>query len=104
MATMQSRITALTAIAIAFVVSTPSWAADGSALYKTKCANCHGPNGDGKPAMKSPALRGNPMSADQMQQLLTQGVTGKKAPHAKAISGLNGDDAQAIVAFVKTLH
>ena len=34
-----------------------SWAADdGAALYKSKCAGCHGANGEGKPAMKAPAL------------------------------------------------
>jgi hypothetical protein len=43
------------------------------------------------------------MSADQIQQLLVEGAPGKKAPHAKAISGLNADQAKAIAAFVKTL-
>jgi hypothetical protein len=44
------------------------------------------------------------MSEDQIQQLLTDGASGKKAPHAKAISGLNADDAKAIAAFIKTLQ
>jgi hypothetical protein len=54
--------------------------------------------------MKSPALKGNAMSADQMEKLLIEGASGKKAPHAKAISGLNADDAKAIADFVKTLQ
>lgn len=100
---MRSRFTILSTVAIALLASSPSWAADGAALYKTRCANCHGATGEGKPAMKSPALKGDAMSADQIQQLLVEGAPGKKAPHAKAISGLNADQAKAIAAFVKTL-
>ena len=42
-------------IAVALFVLIPnlSWAAeDGAAFYKAKCAMCHGPNGEGKPAVK----------------------------------------------------
>jgi cytochrome c553 len=100
---MRRKFTTLSAIVIALIASNPAWAADGAALYKTRCANCHGAKGEGKPAMKSPALKGNAMSADEMQKLLIEGASGKKAPHAKAISGLNADQAKAIVDFLKTL-
>jgi mono/diheme cytochrome c family protein len=100
---MRRKFTTLSTIVIALLASDPCWAADGAALYKTRCANCHGATGEGKPAMKSPALKGDAMSADQIQQLLVEGAPGKKAPHAKAISGLNADQAKAIAAFVKTL-
>jgi cytochrome c553 len=45
--------------AVLLIASTASWAAaDGAALYKTKRAGCHGQNGEGKPAMKAPAVKG----------------------------------------------
>ena len=40
-------------VAMLLVVSLASSAADdGAVLYKKKCAGCHGPSGEGKPAMK----------------------------------------------------
>ncbi len=48
-------------IALALFIALPnlSWAAeDGAALYKAKCAACHGPDAAGKPALKAPAVKG----------------------------------------------
>jgi cytochrome c553 len=101
---MRPRLTIVSAVAVALLASSPSWAADGAALYKSRCANCHGANGEGRSAMKAPAFKGATMSEDQIAQLLTAGASGKRAPHAKAISRLNADDAKAIAAFVKTLQ
>jgi mono/diheme cytochrome c family protein len=80
-----------------------AWAADGTALFKSKCSNCHGPSGEGKPAMKAPALKGTAMSAADIQALLTKGVSGKRAPHGKGVSGLNAEQAKAIADYVKSL-
>ena len=93
------------AIAAALILgSTASWAADdGAALYKKKCGTCHGASGEGKPAMKAPALKGTSMDADQLLQFVTKGAPGKKAPHQKAISGLSDDQAKAIAGYLKTL-
>ena len=45
--------------AMLLVASLASWATDdGAALYKAKCAGCHGANGEGKPGIKAPALKG----------------------------------------------
>ena len=66
-----------------------SWAAhDGAALYKSKCAGCHGASGEGKPAMKAPALKGTGFTTDQIAQHVTKGEASSKAPHNKGISGL----------------
>jgi cytochrome c553 len=43
-------------------------AKDGAALYKSKCAHCHGTGGEGKPAMKAPALKGTTLTPDQIGQ------------------------------------
>jgi mono/diheme cytochrome c family protein len=82
----------------------PAWAAaDGAALYKSKCAQCHGPAGEGKKAMKGTAIKGSSASQEQIEQMLGNGVSGKKGPHGKAISGLNAEQVKALSAYVKTL-
>jgi len=88
---------------MSLVVSLASWADDGAALYKTKCAGCHGANGEGKPAMKAPALKGTSLEANQIAEHITKGEPGSKAPHNKGIAGLNDEQAKAIAEYIKTL-
>jgi cytochrome c len=86
------------------VVSLVSWAADdGAALYKAKCAGCHGANGEGKPAMKAPALKGTTLEVNQVVERLTKGQSGSRAPHSKGMAGLNDGQAKAIADYIKTL-
>jgi mono/diheme cytochrome c family protein len=87
------------ALTICFVLPLPAFA-DGAATYKAKCANCHGPEGQGKIGS---ALRGTSLTAEQIVDLLTKGNDAKKVPHKKALAGLSGDDAKAVADFVKTL-
>ena len=87
------------ALAMCFVL-TPAARADGAATYKAKCANCHGPEGQGK---IGPALKGTSLTADQIVDLLSKGNDAKKVPHKKALAGLSADDAKAVADFVKTL-
>jgi len=90
--------------AVLLVVSLASWAADdGAVLYKTKCAGCHGPNGEGKAAIKSPAVKGTKLEVDQVAEHVTKGESGSKPPHNKAIAGLNDEQAKAIAEYIKTL-
>lgn len=90
--------------AVLLVTSLASWAGDdGAALYKKKCAGCHGANGEGKPAIKAPALKGTSMEANQIAEHITKGESGSKAPHNKGIAGLNDEQAKTIAEWVKTL-
>jgi mono/diheme cytochrome c family protein len=82
---------------------TASWAADGAALYKSKCAGCHGANGEGKPAIKAPAVKGTNLDSDALVAHITKGESTSKAPHNKGISGLTDDQAKAIADYIKTL-
>ena len=100
---MRGKFTVALAFALAFTVA--AWGADDqAALYKAKCSQCHGAKGEGKPKMKAPSLKGSSMSAERIQQLLTQGTAGNKAPHGKAISGLNAEQAKAVADYVKSLQ
>ena len=90
----------LLVVALAGTMALPAFAQDGAATFKTKCAGCHGAEGQGK---VGPALKGTSLTDAQISDLLTKGDDGKKAPHRKALSGLSADDAKAVAAFVKTL-
>ena len=80
-----------------------SGADDGAALYKKKCAGCHGPSGEGKSAMKAPALKGTSRSGDQITEQLVKGMPTSKGPHKKGIAGLTEAQAKTIAAYVETL-
>ena len=91
-------------LAAVLLVASVSWAGDdGAARYKTKCASCHGANGEGKPAMKAPALKGTNQDVNQIAEHITKGESGSKAPHNKGISGLSDEQAKAIAEYIKTL-
>ena len=90
--------------ALLLVVALPSFAADdGAALYKKKCAGCHGASGEGKPAMKAPALKGSALEVSQLVDHITKGESSSKAPHNKGIAGLSEEQAKAIAEYIKTL-
>lgn len=91
--------------ALLAIVTVASPAADeGGALYKKKCAGCHGASGEGKPAVKAPALKGSADDVAQLVKHITKGEPGSKPPHNKGVAGLSGDQAKAIAEFVKSLQ
>jgi len=95
---------AVTLAAMLLSASTATWAAaDGASLFKAKCAVCHGANGEGKPSMKAPALKGSTMEVDKLTEHIMKGEPTSKAPHNKGISGLSEEQAKAIAEYVKTL-
>ena len=93
----------LVVAAIAFLPTHSLAANDGASLYKKKCAGCHGPNGEGKPAVKAPALKGTSLTEDALAQHITKGEATSKAPHKKGIAGVSDAEAKSIAEFIKTL-
>ena len=96
----RSIVVVLTVIALLSMSCAAFAAEDGAAIYKSKCAACHGPDGAGK---VGPAVKGTALTEAQISDELQKGTAGKKAPHAKGISGLTADQANAVAAFVKSL-
>ena len=88
------------AVALLAMISGVAVAEDGAAVYKAKCAMCHGPEGQGK---IGPALKGVKLTDAQIVDFLTKGEAGKKAPHTKPVNGLSADQAKAVAEFVKGL-
>ena len=82
-----------------------SFADDGAAIYKTKCAMCHGPSGTPSAGMakamgikpvSDPAIAA--LSAEQVAATVKSGK-GKMKP----IAGLSDADVKAVSAYFKTL-
>jgi len=74
-----------------------SWAADdGAAMFKAKCAMCHGADAGGKPAMKAPAIKGK--SAEEVTKTID---TNPK--HASLKKNLTQSQIKAIADYVASL-
>jgi len=97
------------AIAVALFVLIPSlaWAEDGAAIYKAKCAVCHGQDGAGKPAAKIPSLVSDDakkLSDTDLTDFVANGGPSKKATHAFAAKGLTPDQVKAVVGEIRDLQ
>lgn len=103
MKTMKIAMLVLT-IAVALFVLLPNlaWAEDGAALYKAKCAACHGPDGAGKPAVKAPSL-----ISDEAKKKTDEEITkflASNAKHAGVAKALNEEQTKAVIGFVRELQ
>lgn len=94
----------VTLAAMSLILSSASWAADeGAVLFKSKCAACHGATGEGKAAIKAPALKGTSLDASQIVQHITKGESTSKPPHNKGISGVTEEQAKSIADYIRSL-
>ena len=92
---------ATAALATFTLLSFQAAAQDGSAMYKARCAGCHGEQGQGKPPV-GPKLAGTTKSVAEVAAVVTKGGE-PKPPHTKALTGITADQANAVAAYVKTL-
>ncbi len=85
-------------------------AADGAAVYRTKCASCHGPGGQGSPM--GPAIKGNKFvlgSKDQaIADVIKNGRQGaaklyKDLPMGMPGQNLTDTELNAVVEYVRKL-
>jgi len=94
---MKLRTAAAALAALTLLAGLPALAQDGAALYKTRCAMCHGDQGQGKPPM-APKIAGSAKA----ETVLTKGGE-PKAPHIKPMTTLTADQVASLAAFVKGL-
>lgn len=90
------------AIALFILIPSLSWAEDGAALYKGKCAACHGADAAGKPALKAPSLV-SPEAKAKSDADLTKAIA-ETAKHPAGVKALSADDAKAVVTYLRTLQ
>ena len=95
------------AVALFILIPSLSWAEDGAAVYKAKCAVCHGADATGKPAAKIPSLVSDDvkkLSDADLSDFIANGGPTKKATHAFATKGLTPDQIKAVVSAVRDLQ
>ena len=90
------------AVALFILIPSLSWAEDGAALYKAKCAMCHGPDGAGKPAAKIPSLVSDDAKKKSDDDIIKVVQTNPK--HAALAKVLSADQLKAIVGAIRDLQ
>ncbi len=91
------------AVALFILIPNLSWAAeDGAAIYKTKCAACHGADAAGKPAAKIPSLIGD--EAKKASDADLEKAVTEKPKHAGVAKSLTPDQVKVVVSYIRTLQ
>jgi len=91
------RVWVTLAVAAALLtVAAPAQAEDGAALFKARCASCHGENGQGRSPF--PALADNPILADGA--LVTQTIRNGRGI-MPAFSDFSDGDVAALVSYLQ---
>lgn len=70
-------------------------AANGEKTFKAKCAACHGSDAAGKPAMKSPSIRGK--TAYDIKKVIAS------SPKHAGLKSLTDDQVKELAAYLATL-
>lgn len=70
-------------------------AANGEKTFKAKCAACHGPDAAGKPAMKSPSIKGK--TADDIKKVIST------SPKHAGLKSLTEDQVKEVAAYLATV-
>lgn len=101
---MNKRLISLLAL-LAMVIAVPAFA-DGAAVYKAKCASCHGADGAGQtPVGKSMKIR-DLRSAEVQKQTdveLTKIISGGKGKMPAYGKQLSNADVEGLIAHIRTL-
>jgi cytochrome c6 len=103
---LKVRLTAAVSLALICLWTLPARSqSGGEALYKTKCAACHGPDGKGETAIgKANKLRdfGSPDVQKQSDEELSGIVTAGKGKMPAYGKSLKAEQIKDLVAFIRT--
>jgi cytochrome c553 len=80
---------------LAVSVSRAQDSAKGEKVFKSKCAGCHGADAAGKPAVKSPSIKGK--SADEITKAFSA------SPKHASVKNLATADVKDLAAYLATL-
>jgi len=97
------------AIAVAFAGA--SMAADGAAIFKSKCSPCHGPDGGG--TAMAPAFKGSAYVKDSKEEDIAGTIKNGRSGAAKkyknfaidmpAQKTMTDDELKAVVGYLKSI-
>jgi len=97
----------ITLLVLAVLIVAPAmYAADGAAIYKAKCAMCHGPDGAGQTTMGKNLKLRDLGSADVQKQTdaeLVKWISDGKGKMPAYKGKLTADEINAVVTFLRTL-
>lgn len=97
-------LTVATAFAVVLTLSLSAHAQDASALFKSKCAACHGADGTGSAMGKK--LGAHDFTTDEVQKMsdaqLADTITNGKNKMPKYAS-LKPEEVKGLVAYIRTL-
>ena len=104
------RFLSIAVVALSVAVAGSAIAADGTAIFKSKCAPCHGADGQGTamaPAFKGNAFIKNSAEAD-IANVLKNGRNGAEKKYKNFAIGmpkqtLNDDEIKAVIAHLKDI-
>jgi mono/diheme cytochrome c family protein len=92
-------------------LSVPMYATDiGGTLYRERCAQCHGKNGEGRKRIKAPSLvstKVGKMSDDDLRAMISQRTNGemeKVSSHTLLKKRLTADQAGEIVGYIREMQ
>jgi mono/diheme cytochrome c family protein len=87
-------------LGISSIASAQSLSADD--VYKTKCAGCHGANGEGKPAMKIKPMKDYASLSDaQLTDVILNGKKDSKPPMPGYKGKLTEAQVKSLVSAIK---
>ena len=98
-----TRIAAALAACLALSLAAPARAEDGAALFKQKCASCHGPDGKGQTAMgKKLGATDLTKEKDVALDAIVKHIEDGKPPKMMAYKGkLTPEQIKAVAEYVK---
>jgi len=95
---MKKVLSGIAVVAMLCLVGSVSRAQDatnGEKGFKAKCAGCHGADAAGKPAMKSPSIKGK--TAEDINKVIAS------SPKHAGLKSLTADEVKDIAAYLGTL-
>lgn len=96
-----------TKLALLALAVVPMFSQDAAALYKSKCAACHGPDGAGKPALKGSNLltpEAKKRLDAEVTAMIAEGGAKAKASHAFSKKGLTEKQVASLLGYVRQLQ
>lgn len=101
-----TRLVLVLAIIATLLAPMALFAADGAAVYKAKCASCHGPDGKGETAIGKSMKLKSLASADVQKTTdadLTKVISDGKGKMPAYKGKLSADEIKALVTYIRTL-